>query len=476
MTTDNTAIIDNVDTINNTPIFDIVGVGLGPFNLSLAALLAPVKEINSHFFESCDQFDWHPGLLLEDCTLQVPMMADLVTMADPTSHFSYLNYLHETARLYNFYFYEEFLIPRNDYNLYCRWVSEQLSLQDNNLHFGQRVTAINPTASGYQVTVFDQQCQRESVYHARHVVLGTGSVPSLPKGFEHLQGNAACVHSSDYLPNKAQLQQSRSITVVGAGQSAAEIVLDLLNEQDPESEHNHYEINWLTRSDGFLPMEYSKLGLEHFSPDYIDHFHALPEGTRDKIRGSQDLWYKGISSFTIAEIYDRVYRRTMGNKPSPLTLQARSELLSAKVKDDGGLKLTFDHRDNAQSFSFDTDKLVLATGHRHPLPSCLEPMMDHLEQDYQHRLKINRDYTLTTRLTMPGNIYIQNGELHSHGIGAPDLGLGAYRSASIVNHLLGEERYAMRQRNVFQNFGIAEKWQTNEPQKAPTGASESIPA
>ena len=45
---------------------------------------------------------------------------------------------------------------------------------------------------------------------------------------------------------------------------------------------------------------------------------------------------------------------------------------------------------------------------------------------------------------------MQNGELHTHGVGAPDLGLGAHRNAVIVNALCGREVYAVRERNVFQ--------------------------
>ena len=52
-------------------------------------------------------------------------------------------------------------------------------------------------------------------------------------------------------------------------------------------------------------------------------------------------------------------------------------------------------------------------------------------------------------------IFVQNGEIHTHGIGAPDLGLGAYRAATIANALIGSEAYLIRERNVFQRFGFA---------------------
>ena len=70
------------------PTDDLLGVGIGPFNLSLAALLDPVDGVDAVFFDQADGFAWHPGLLVEGTTTQVPFLADLVTLADPTSRHS----------------------------------------------------------------------------------------------------------------------------------------------------------------------------------------------------------------------------------------------------------------------------------------------------------------------------------------------------------------------------------------------------
>ena len=79
-----------------THVHDLIGIGVGPFNLGLACLTDPLREsdgVSGVFLEARDRFDWHPGMLLDDATLQVPFLADLVTMADPTSRWSFLNYL-----------------------------------------------------------------------------------------------------------------------------------------------------------------------------------------------------------------------------------------------------------------------------------------------------------------------------------------------------------------------------------------------
>lgn len=120
-------------------VYDVIGVGIGPFNLGLAALADSVPEINALFFERNESFNWHPGMLIEGTTLQVPFLADLVSMADVTSKYSFLNYLQQHNRLYSFYFLEDFHIPRQEYNHYCRWVAEQL----DPCRFGMNVESIS---------------------------------------------------------------------------------------------------------------------------------------------------------------------------------------------------------------------------------------------------------------------------------------------------------------------------------------------
>ena len=92
----------------NDTIYDFIGIGVGPFNLSLACLTAPLNEINGLFLDQNPGFDWHTGMMLESAHLQTPFMADLVTLADPTSRFSLLNYMKQKGKLYSFYIRESF--------------------------------------------------------------------------------------------------------------------------------------------------------------------------------------------------------------------------------------------------------------------------------------------------------------------------------------------------------------------------------
>src|SRR5688500_4300598 len=106
--------------------YDFVGIGVGPFNLGLACLTDPIDDLDGIFLEQRDEFAWHPGLMIDGVTIQVPFLADLVSMADPTSRFSFLNYLKRTGRLYRFYIRENFYPLRAEYDAYCRWAAAQL--------------------------------------------------------------------------------------------------------------------------------------------------------------------------------------------------------------------------------------------------------------------------------------------------------------------------------------------------------------
>lgn len=88
--------------------YDFVGIGLGPFNLGLACLTEPIDALDGVFLESKPDFEWHAGMFLDGAHLQTPFMSDLVTLADPTSPYSFLNYLKEKGRLYSFYIRENF--------------------------------------------------------------------------------------------------------------------------------------------------------------------------------------------------------------------------------------------------------------------------------------------------------------------------------------------------------------------------------
>ena len=256
-------------------IYDLIGVGVGPFNLSLAALLEDQPEVDSVFFDQKPGFDWHKGMLIVGTRLQVPFMADLVTLADPTNRYSFLNYLSEKNRLYPFYFLQRLDIPRREYNDYCQWVADEL----HNCRFGKKVVELDydQNEKYYTVTIEDIATNERETHFSKNLVLGTGSTPALPKSFQGLPEDKV-FHTSQFLQNQDRCRKAKSITVIGSGQSAAEVFRELLKERMD----CQYKLTWITRSKSFLSMEESKLTVEQFSPDYVDYFYKFLRRKRMK--------------------------------------------------------------------------------------------------------------------------------------------------------------------------------------------------
>lgn len=424
-----------------THVHDLIGIGLGPFNLGLAALADPIDELDCLFLEGRDRFDWHPGMMLDEATLQVPFLADLVTMADPTSRFSFLNFLKQTGRIYPFYIRENFLPHRREYNQYCQWVASLLG----SVRFGQQVTSVEHDGETYVVTTASGERHR-----TRRLVLGTGTAPRVPEcAAAAVAAEGPALHSSEYLARRDELVSRRSITVVGSGQSAAEVYLDLLTAQP---DHD-YQLAWLTRSPRFFSMEYTKLTLELTSPEYSAYFQALPAEKRERLLKSQQSLYKGISGDTIDAIHEALYTRSI-DAPAETTLLSNTEVRGVTRTEDG-YHLALHHVEQEEDYEMATEALVLATGYRAGIPDFLEPVRDRLRLDEQGRYAASSTFSVDIA---DREIWVQNGEEHTHGFVAPDLGMGAYRSSVILAAILGREPYPVEKRVAFQEFGVPDRF------------------
>ncbi|MCX4667912.1 SidA/IucD/PvdA family monooxygenase [Streptomyces sp. NBC_01381] len=436
---------------------DLVGIGIGPFNLSLAALAQPLAGFDAAFYEQRPGFHWHPGLLIDGASLQVPFLADLVTLADPANPWSFLSYLKTRERLFPFYFAERFHIQRAEYDAYCRWVSENLP----GLHFGHQVDAVrwNAERAVFEVdfTQLDAEGEAEALgrTYTRNVVVGVGTAPHVPEPLKPLADAPAVpvIHSSDYLLHRDRLLDAEHITVIGSGQSGAEVFLDLLKHRPVGAEKLH----WLARTEAFAPMEYSKLGLEHFTPDYTRYFHALPESVRDGLVPHQWQLHKGIDADTIAAIHDELYQRTLhGGWPDAVLTPGVSVRTAGRVATTR-VELHLEHLQQGTRSRLTTDAVVLATGYRErPLDQLLGGLNAFMRRDASQRPRIDERYRLVLDPSVTGHVYVQNAERHTHGVGAPDLGLAAWRSATILNSVTGKDPYPLPGRTAFTSFGLQE--------------------
>nr|WP_317236150.1 SidA/IucD/PvdA family monooxygenase [Niabella hibiscisoli] len=239
----------------------------------------------------------------------------------------------------------------------------------------------------------------------------------------------------------------KKVVLIGSGQSAAEIFHDLLYQLDTIETPLH----WYTRSDRFYAMEHSKLNYEMTSPDYIDFFYGLEKDEKSRLLKSQATLYKGINHQLINAIYDRLYSLFTEGHDKHIKIQAHAELSAVSRGADDCYELEFYHNALHKKFTTDADCIILATGYTSRVPDFLGSLEHMFQRNADGSLHILRNYSLDNA----NRIFIQNAELHTHGFNAPDLGLGAYRNAVIINTILDHNYYPVDLGTSFQSFGCA---------------------
>ena len=433
----------------NGKAHDVLAIGCGPFNLGLVALGSTISDLDLVCLDRARSFAWHPGLMFDDARLQLSFLADLVTLVEPTHPLSFLSYLKAQDRLYPFYIRETFHPTRREYEDYLRWAISRLP----QIRFGHDVESVRwePAARAFAAEVVATsptgQTRERSSVRARALVLAIGTEPHVPSAFDGLPASHV-MHGAAYLERRPALIQAEHVTVVGGGQSGAEIVLDLLRANLAGGPG----VTWLTRTRAFAPLDYTKLVLEMTTPDYIRYFHALPESTRDRLVAEQWQHYKGISADTLADLHEALYQRHFFPGLKPVDVRCGIAVEAATLTADGRASLTCRHRDTGTSFAHATNLIVAATGYRERTPRFLAPVAEAIRRDGRGRPRVALDHRLVLDPRIEGRIYVSNADLHSHGVAAPDLGIGAYRNALILNSVVGREVYALPQRTAFTSF------------------------
>jgi lysine N6-hydroxylase len=424
---------------------DLVAIGGGPFNLGLAALASTVDGLSVVVLEASPELRWHRGMMFDDAMLQVSFLADLVSLVEPTHPLSFLAYLADCDRLYPFYVRERFHSTRREYEDYLRWAAAKLP----SVRFAHRVEAVrwDEAAGAFAVHAVRGDGNRLRLF-ARDLVLGVGTEPSVPAALAGLPGERL-LHSADYLHRVSDVDDAQRVTVVGSGQSGAEVMADLLRRNLAGGS----AVSWLTRTPSFAPLDYTKLVLEMTTPAYVRYFHELPQHTRDELVAEQWRHYKGVSTDTLDELHDLLYRRELEHDLADVELRCGTAVRGSRVDTASGrVVLSCRHADTGQDFEHDTDLVVAATGYAQRHPAFLAPVEHLVPRDGGGRFVVRMDHSVRLDPSVPGRIFVANADLHSHGVAAPDLGIGAVRNATILNAVTGREVYRLPKRTAFTTF------------------------
>lgn len=422
-------------THHSNQLWDALGVGIGPFNLSVAALADSLPQLRLRFFEQREEFQWHPGLLLPEATIQVSFLKDLVTLADPTNRYSFLNFLFHKGRLYRFLNVNFERASRIEFNQYLRWVCELLP----NLEFGRGVKEVSFDGNSLLVDLGDE------VLRTRHVILGSGLVPLIPPcARPHLCDRV--FHASQFLRRSPQTVRQR-VAVVGGGQTGAEVINHLLSQRDLQP----CQLYWVTRRRNFLPLDESPFTNELFTPNYSDYFFRLSPTQKANLLTEQKLASDGICQELLQQIYQRLYGMEMlGNNPErSCHLYPDAELAAMQCVggSEGPWRLHLKNGISGEEVRVEADVVVLCTGYEYQVPAYLEPLRGRIRWEHGGYV-LREDFSIEWDGSSENRIYVQNAARHSRGVADPNLSLMAWRGAKILNSMLGYEHFCVEQSNA----------------------------
>jgi len=420
--------------------YDVVGIGFGPSNLSLAIALeehwanVPAHPITAAFFERQPSFGWHRNMLLPATTMQISFLKDLATFRNPVSRFSFVSYLHEAGRLAQFVNNQAFYPTREEFHQYLEWVES--SLANRAAYYGSDVTGLRlPPGSSAESAEYLQLEVRDSIgagtrlINARNVVISTGLVPRMPDG---VRCDERVWHSSEFLEKYRRVNphELKRVAVVGAGQSAAEITR-FLYDMLPDT-----RVSAIIPSYGYSVADDTPFANQVFDPSAVDHYFFGTDGTREAFwRYHKNTNYSVVDNEVIRDLYRRSYDDSIRNtrRLEFLNLTRVSEVRRAGTETRVSLYSLLDR----ESQELSVDALIFATGYDGMEPTnMLGDVGRYCLRDDDGNLRVERDYRLATTAGLRCGIYLQGGTERTHGLAASLLSNIAVRSGEIADSIV----------------------------------------
>ncbi|MEW1639130.1 lysine N(6)-hydroxylase/L-ornithine N(5)-oxygenase family protein [Streptomyces sp. NPDC093801] len=419
-------------------IYDVIGIGFGPSNMSLAIALqehgagVPLHPVRSHFFERQPTFGWHRNMLLPSTTMQISFLKDLATFRNPMSRFSFVSYLHASNRLVQFVNNQSFIPTRQEFHQYLEWAAAGLRDQ---VTYGAEVTSVRPvTGAGSRtpdlLEVEVRTGDGVSVVTARNVVVSTGLVPRMPEG---VSAGERVWHSSEFLTrfNAQDPAELKSVAVVGAGQSAAEVTRFLYDTLP------HAEVSAVIPSYGYSVADDTPFANQVFDPDTVDEYYFGTEGARDAFwRYHRNTNYSVVDADVIRSLYQRWYDEQVRGVQR---LRFRNLTRVDGVEGSGsGARVVLRSLLDDSREELAVDALVFASGYDGLDPARLlgEDFDRHFQRDAVGRHRVERDYRLVSTSGLTCGVYLQGGTEHSHGLTSALLSNIAIRSGEIADSIV----------------------------------------
>lgn len=414
--------------------YDLVGVGFGPSNMALAVALEDYREALRHrstqapvkavFFDRAPHSQWHQEMLIPGATMQVSHLKDLATLRNPSSAYTFTNFLHQHGRLMPFINRGATVPLRSEFNAYLSWAASALK---EYVQYHHEVTRIRPIVTtgriaGYAVTV--AHADRTVTVTTKHVVQAPGLEPQLPTGIALAP---RIRHNQTFLADlrKLPVAELRDVIVVGAGQSAAEVILHL-TQIAPQ-----LNVHVVLPNAGLQATEQSPYANEIFNPEMVDYWYEAAKNNGEaEFANHRNTNYATVNPDTIQRLYDEQYTQYWSGEQR-IHWHPFSRLVSAaETANQVTASIRSARSDTDQKLT--ADALFLATGYQPVDPTKLCAATDLLRRGADGEPLLRRGFSVRQKLPDDGRFFMVGCSEAQHGLSTTLLSVIAPRAGEIL--------------------------------------------
>lgn len=419
--------------------YDVLGIGFGPANIALAVAMEetappgadPTKTVR--FIEAGTDPQWQGGMLLSGSNIQNHPVRDLVTLRNPRSRYSFINYLHEAGRLL-----EHLNLPgefplRKDYAKYIGWVRHHF---DHWVDYGQSAASVG-VAEVAGEPVYEVITEQGTRYLGRALVVGTGRTPYIPEPFDSVPDHRVC-HLRDYLHHIGELPvPPERVAVIGGSQSGVEITLDLAKR------YPRAQVHLFVRAFGLRLKDTSPFSEEGFFPGFTDYYYRASHASKRELdRYMRPTNYSSTDADVLHELYLMIYEQRLDEEQRVHV--HGNHVVSEVTPDEGCLSLETREIHEDRKERFDADLVVLATGfrdlgpaaHQEPYPALLAGASGDFVVDADGYLVVDSGYRVVTKNEKAPPLFLNGLCESTHGIGdAGSFSLLSLRAATLCERL-----------------------------------------
>ena len=401
---------------------DLVGIGFGPANLALAITLEEEShDLDVRFLEARPGPSWQSAMMLPGSDIQNHPVRDLVSLRNPRSRYSFINFLFENGRLLDHLNLPMEFPLRKEYARYVSWAAGHFS---ELVDYGVHVTGVAVDRDAEGRKVYTVTTSTGETVRARALVIGTGRAPFIPEPFGAVD-SPRVFHLTRYLPALRELgmadddnRSPRAVTVIGGSQSAVELTLDLAR-RFPRA-----RVTTLVRSLTLRQKDTSPFSEEGYFPEFTDYYYRASRERKQDIDTYMRLTnYSSADSDVLRELYRLIYEQRLDGEQRVFVSGSR-QVRDVTVRNDD-VHLEVEELTTGAYEQHRADLVVLATGfrdlgpaaHQERVPGLMRVIADDFLFDSHGYLAVGHNYAVRPLYADMPALFLNGLCESTHGIG-----------------------------------------------------------